>query len=422
MTSSVWDQINSPLLYALPFFVLFIGIEVAAVRHAAREDLRGYDARDARTSITMWAGSLVFSTLLKTVSLVVYVLLWTYLAPWHVPSDTWWSWLLLIVAVDLAWYVTHRFSHRVRFAWAGHQAHHSSEYFNLSTAVRQKWNPWVEGIFWLPLPLLGFTPWTIYIAFSVNLVYQFFIHTETVDKLPRAVEFVTNTPSHHRVHHGSDPEYLDRNYGGIFIVWDRLFGSFRRGAATTAVRADQARGDLQRVPAAVRRVREHDLRCPDGPWAAREARARLRSAGVAAGGRPERAAGLTATGLRPRGRSRGSGGEVRGARRVDGLDSEDRRHRAGDVTCLGSVAAVLDPDELAEAEAVPVELERLLVNSVPTVGEEHSGHVGSAPTGYLGGRHRLSCLCWSRMSVDRGLSSDAHGVPNHTSDTYSPRR
>jgi sterol desaturase/sphingolipid hydroxylase (fatty acid hydroxylase superfamily) len=226
MATAVWDQINTPLLYALPFFVLFIGVEVVAVRHAAREDLRGYDARDARTSIGMGVGSLVFSTLLKTVSLVVYVFLWTYAAPWHVPADTWWSWVLLIVLVDLAWYVTHRFSHRVRFAWAGHQAHHSSEYFNLSTAVRQKWNPWVEGIFWLPLPLLGFTPWTIYIAFSVNLVYQFFIHTETVDKLPRPVELVMNTPSHHRVHHGSDPEYLDSNYGGIFIVWDRLFGTF----------------------------------------------------------------------------------------------------------------------------------------------------------------------------------------------------
>jgi sterol desaturase/sphingolipid hydroxylase (fatty acid hydroxylase superfamily) len=97
---------------------------------------------------------------------------------------------------------------------------------NFATALRQKWNPWFEFFFWLPLPFLGFAPWTLYVAFSINLVYQFFVHTETIDRLPRAVEWVFNTPSHHRVHHGSDPEYLDRNYGGILIVWDRLFGTF----------------------------------------------------------------------------------------------------------------------------------------------------------------------------------------------------
>jgi sterol desaturase/sphingolipid hydroxylase (fatty acid hydroxylase superfamily) len=147
--------------------------------------------------------------------------------PWKLPADTWWSWAAMLVLVDLGWYFAHRFAHRVRIAWAGHQAHHSSEYFNFGTALRQKWNPWTEALFWLPLPLLGFPPWMIYIAFSFNLIYQFFIHTETVGKLPAPIELVFNTPSHHRVHHGSDPEYLDKNYGGILIVWDRMFGSFQ---------------------------------------------------------------------------------------------------------------------------------------------------------------------------------------------------
>jgi sterol desaturase/sphingolipid hydroxylase (fatty acid hydroxylase superfamily) len=97
---------------------------------------------------------------------------------------------------------------------------------NFATALRQKWNPWFELVFWLPLPFLGFAPWTIYLAFGFNLIYQFFVHTELVGKLWRPVELVFNTPSHHRVHHGSDPEYLDKNYGGILIVWDRLFGTF----------------------------------------------------------------------------------------------------------------------------------------------------------------------------------------------------
>lgn len=98
---------------------------------------------------------------------------------------------------------------------------------NFGTALRQKWNPWFEFFFWLPLPFLGFSPWTIYVAFGFNLVFQFFVHTETIGRLPRPIELVFNTPSHHRVHHGSDPEYLDKNYAGILIIWDRMFGTFQ---------------------------------------------------------------------------------------------------------------------------------------------------------------------------------------------------
>jgi Fatty acid hydroxylase superfamily len=94
-------------------------------------------------------------------------------------------------------------------------------------AKRQKWNPWFDFFFWLPLPLLGVAPWAIYFGYGINLVYQFFVHTETIKKLPRPVEFVFNTPSHHRAHHGPDPIYLDRNYAGILIVWDRMFGTFQ---------------------------------------------------------------------------------------------------------------------------------------------------------------------------------------------------
>lgn len=229
MDAPFWADINVPLLVAMPFFLLFIGIEVLTITHSdlpEGERPRGYVFRDARTSISMGAGSLAFMLIFKLATLVVYVALWQ-LVPWKLPADTWWSWAAMVVLVDLGWYWNHRFAHRVRIAWAGHQAHHSSEYFNFGTALRQKWNPWSEAIFWLPLPLLGFPPWMIYIAFSVNLIYQFFIHTETVGKLPAPIELILNTPSHHRVHHGSDPEYLDKNYGGILIVWDRLFGTFQ---------------------------------------------------------------------------------------------------------------------------------------------------------------------------------------------------
>lgn len=225
MLSQVWHQINTPVLYAIPVFVLSIVVEIFALRGDGES--KGYLARDTRTSIGMGLISLAFTLVFKVLTLVVFVFLWQYAAPWHLPADTWWSWLLLMVAIDLAWYCNHRFSHRVRIGWAAHQAHHSSEYFNFGTALRQKWNPWSEALFWAPLALLGFSPWTIYVAFMLNQIYQFFTHTEAIGRLPRPVEYIFNTPSHHRVHHGSDPEYLDKNYAGILIIWDRLFGTFQ---------------------------------------------------------------------------------------------------------------------------------------------------------------------------------------------------
>lgn len=223
------DPLKNPLTYAIPFFVLFVVLEMAALRWLDHDqDLvtTGYGRRDARTSMTMGGISILFMTAFKVGSFVVFTAVFAYAALVELPTDTWWYWALLIVALDLCYYVHHRFSHRVRIGWAGHQAHHSSEYMNFGTALRQKWNPWFELVFWMPLPLLGFEPWTLYVAWSVNLIYQFVVHTELVDKLWWPVELVFNTPSHHRVHHGSDPEYLDKNYGGILIIWDRLFGSF----------------------------------------------------------------------------------------------------------------------------------------------------------------------------------------------------
>jgi sterol desaturase/sphingolipid hydroxylase (fatty acid hydroxylase superfamily) len=158
---------------------------------------------------------------------VLYAALFAWVAPWQLPVDAWWTWALAILGVDVLFYWAHRVAHRVRLVWATHQAHHSSEYFNFATALRQKWNNSAEIVAWLPLPLLGVPPALVFFGFSVSLVYQFFVHTERVDKLWRPLELVLNTPSHHRVHHGSDPEYLDHNYGGILIVWDRLFGSFQ---------------------------------------------------------------------------------------------------------------------------------------------------------------------------------------------------
>ena len=131
-----------------------------------------------------------------------------------------------IVAWDLLYYWNHRFMHEVRVLWANHVSHHSSERYNLSTALRQPWSGLTMAWVYAPMPLLGFPAKVTFRAGQLNLLYQYWIHTEAIDRLPKPIEAVFNTPSHHRAHHGANQQYLDKNYGGILIVWDKLFGTF----------------------------------------------------------------------------------------------------------------------------------------------------------------------------------------------------
>jgi sterol desaturase/sphingolipid hydroxylase (fatty acid hydroxylase superfamily) len=131
-----------------------------------------------------------------------------------------------MVAWDFLYYWDHRWMHEVRLLWANHVTHHSSQRYNLSTALRQPWSPFLTAWVFAPMPLLGFPTRTTTRAGQLNLLYQYWIHTEAIDRLPAAAERVLNTPSHHRVHHGANRQYLDRNYGGILIIWDKLFGTF----------------------------------------------------------------------------------------------------------------------------------------------------------------------------------------------------
>jgi sterol desaturase/sphingolipid hydroxylase (fatty acid hydroxylase superfamily) len=135
---------------------------------------------------------------------------------------------LCFVLDDLRYYWVHRFGHRIRWVWASHVNHHSSQHYNLTTALRQTWTGTFTFMIVMraPLVLLGFHPAMVLFCGGLNLIYQFWIHTEAIGKLPRWVEAVMNTPSHHRVHHGRNPRYLDANYAGVFIIWDRLFGTF----------------------------------------------------------------------------------------------------------------------------------------------------------------------------------------------------
>ncbi|WP_027346071.1 sterol desaturase family protein [Hamadaea tsunoensis] len=212
------------VLWSVPAFILLTLLEAISYRLHPDEDEVGYGAKDTATSLSMGLGSLFFDTLWGIIPALVYSAIYT-VTPVRVPIE--WQWILLcLLAQDFFYYWSHRGHHNIRLLWASHVVHHSSRRFNLSTALRQPWTGFTSWLFYLPMIALGVHPAVLAFCSSVNLVYQFWIHTERIDRLPRPFEFMLNTPSHHRVHHASQGGYLDRNFGGILIVWDRLFGSF----------------------------------------------------------------------------------------------------------------------------------------------------------------------------------------------------
>jgi sterol desaturase/sphingolipid hydroxylase (fatty acid hydroxylase superfamily) len=215
-----------PTLYAAPLFVLAVILEPLLLRWAKGRgrQVLGHETKDTFASLAMGVGSLVTVTAINLGVFLLATWLWKHRLldlGTGVPG-----WAAAIVGWDLAYYFHHRLEHECRLFWASHVNHHSSRFFNLSTALRQPWTPFTSLLFFPPLSLFGVQPWMVMVSAGVNLIYQFWVHTEAIDRLPGWVEWVFNTPSHHRVHHGANREYLDRNYGGIFIVWDRLFRTF----------------------------------------------------------------------------------------------------------------------------------------------------------------------------------------------------
>ena len=217
-----------PTMYAIPFYYGAIVLELAVLRRrrvAGDRDAIGYEWRDSVTSMIAGAtAALIFWVPIGLLTYAASRWFWQ-----HRLTDLGagvLGWTVAMLGWDFAFYWHHRAEHEVRLFWAGHVTHHSSEHFNLSTALRQSWTPWIGFAFYSPLCLLGLHPAVVAMAGGFNLVYQFWIHTETIGRLPFGLESVLNTPSHHRVHHGSNPQYLDKNYAGVLIVWDRMFGSF----------------------------------------------------------------------------------------------------------------------------------------------------------------------------------------------------
>jgi len=216
------------LQLAVPFFMGSIGLELAIgyFRGGAR-----YETRDTVTSLLMGVGNLAIGMALG--GLIYSFLAWVHqLAPVPFGTLAWgwspWLFVLCFVLDDLRYYWYHRLAHEVRFLWSSHVNHHSSQHYNLSTALRQTWTYELTlgFLFRVPLVLVGFDPKMVAFVASLNLVYQFWIHTELIDRMPAWFEAVFNTPSHHRAHHAVNARYLDTNYAGTLIIWDKLFGTF----------------------------------------------------------------------------------------------------------------------------------------------------------------------------------------------------
>lgn len=213
------------LYYAIPGFLLLLSLEAW---FSYRENKLLYETRDTWSSLGLGIGNVIIGFVTKAMIFGLFMLLYRYKI-FDLDSDKWWFWVLLFFADDFSYYWFHRTAHNVNWFWASHVVHHSSQHYNLAAALRQTWTGNLTGsfLFWAWMPLAGFHPvWVLFMQ-QISLIYQFWIHTETVRKLPKLLEFILNTPSHHRVHHGSDLKYLDKNHAGILIIWDRMFGSFQ---------------------------------------------------------------------------------------------------------------------------------------------------------------------------------------------------
>jgi sterol desaturase/sphingolipid hydroxylase (fatty acid hydroxylase superfamily) len=210
--------------YAIPGFIILL---VAEVILTAREQKDYYDAKDTAGSLTMGIGNVIVGFVGKAIVFGAYSLVYQFRL-FTVDMSQAWAWIVLFFADDFSYYWFHRISHSSRYFWASHVVHHSSQKYNLGTALRQTWTGTLSGafLFWIWLPLVGFSPVAVMTMQAISLLYQFWIHTEHINKLPAPIEFIFNTPSHHRVHHGSNLAYLDKNHAGVLIIWDRLFGTF----------------------------------------------------------------------------------------------------------------------------------------------------------------------------------------------------
>lgn len=214
----------SILFFAIPFFVILV---IAEWYYSYKEQKEWYETKDAFSSLALGIGNVVagFGSKILIFACLTFVY---HFRIFTMDASYWWVWVLAFFGDDISYYWFHRASHHIRFFWASHVVHHSSQHYNLAAALRQTWTGNFTGtfLFWLWMPFVGFHPFMVLLMQQISLIYQFWIHTESINKLPGVIEFIFNTPSHHRVHHSSDLKYLDKNHAGILIIWDRIFKTF----------------------------------------------------------------------------------------------------------------------------------------------------------------------------------------------------
>ncbi len=209
---------------SVPVFFILIGIEVI---YNFYKRLNYYRLNDSIANLSQGIGQQLTGIFMKTALFFGYKYIYEHLRIFDL-SNSIWVWIVLFIGVDFFYYWFHRMSHQVNFLWAAHIVHHQSEEYNLTVALRQSWfQGWFSWVFYLPLALLGFEPLMFLTLSAFNTLYQFWIHTRAIKSMG-FLEYIINTPSHHRVHHGSNPKYIDRNHAGTLIIWDRLFGTFQK--------------------------------------------------------------------------------------------------------------------------------------------------------------------------------------------------
>ncbi len=214
----------SVVIYSIPLFFTLMAIELV---YEALTKKKTYRLNDAITNISTGTLQQVSGAFFSVVKVGIYAAVYKYFALFEIPNG-WFSFIALFILYDLAYYWEHRMAHIVSLFWGGHVVHHQSEDFNLSVALRQTSTGFIWGFpFFLPLAFMGFDPKVFLLVGGLNLIYQFWIHTEHINKMWAWFEAVFNTPSHHRVHHGRDPKYIDKNFAGVFILWDKMFGTFK---------------------------------------------------------------------------------------------------------------------------------------------------------------------------------------------------
>jgi sterol desaturase/sphingolipid hydroxylase (fatty acid hydroxylase superfamily) len=184
-----------------------------------------YNSLDTLSATFIGLVNIGISAFLK-IGIFGIILFFYNLVPWSIPT-VWWTYILCIITLDFSRYWSHRLTHVNRFWWATHVTHHNSEKYNLSVAFRLSWTQHIKFIFFVPVVLIGFDPVLFFICHQIEVLYQFWVHTEYIRKLPAPIEYIFVTPSHHRVHHSTNDKYLDKNFGSTLIIWDRIFGTFQ---------------------------------------------------------------------------------------------------------------------------------------------------------------------------------------------------